>query len=395
VPDRVPGLFKTHRGIGRPDFEQVALVLQGGGALGAYQAGVFQALEEAEIGIDWIAGVSIGAVNAALVAGSEKTSRLRNLRRFWSDVSSSCPGPGLAGTLLPALTSAEDVRVALNHLSALTTTLVGAKSLMQPRLPPPWLMPRGADGATSFYSAKPLKDALERYVDFERINAGAIRLSLGAVNVTTGNFVYFDSRSHRITSDHVLASAALPPTFAAVDIEGEAYWDGGVVSNTPLDWVAESEPRRDTLVFQVDLWNTRGQRPTDLAEVLTRLKEIQFASRTRASTTSFRRLQRLRNLTAEFLAGLPPDQKCSPLARKLASEVEQKAFRIVQCIYHARPHQGSTKDFEFSELNASEHWQAGYNDAVRTLRHPEATARPDFNGAGGVGTFDIAVNSRL
>jgi NTE family protein len=257
------------------------------------------------------------------------------------------------------------------------------------------MMPRGSAGATSLYDNQPLRDALERFVDFDRVNANEVRLSVGAVNIRTGNFVYFDAATNKIGPEHIMASAALPPTFPPVEIEGEFYWDGGLVSNTPLEWVAEGEPRRDTLVFQVDLWNTRGQRPTDIAEVATRQKEIQYASRTRASTNSFRRLQRLRNSAADMLADLPAEVQRRPSAQRLAEEVERKVFRIVHCIYHAQPHQGSTKDFEFSKLNIQEHWRTGYNDAVRTLRHPEALSRPDFEVAEGVATFDVAVDGRL
>jgi NTE family protein len=388
-------LLRSHRGIGRPDFEQVALVLQGGGALGSYQAGVFQALEESRIEVDWIAGVSIGAVNAALVAGSPKGRRLEALKQFWAEVSTDPIFSTWLDVLRPASLEAEDVRVVLNHLSAATALSTGVRSMFTPRFPPPWLMPRGGAGATSFYDSQPLRDALERFVDFDRINAKEMRLSVGAVNIRTGNFVYFDSETTSIAPAHILASAALPPTFPPVEIDGEFYWDGGLVSNTPLEWVAEGEPRLDTLVFQVDLWNTRGQRPTDLAEVATRQKEIQYASRTRASTNAFRRLQRLRNSAAEALADLPVEMKRRPSVQRLAAEVEQKVFRIVHCIYHAQPHQGSTKDFEFSKLNIQEHWRTGYNDAVRTLRHPEALSRPELDGTEGVATFDLAVDGRL
>lgn len=387
-------LLRTHRGLERPDFERIALVLQGGGALGAYQAGVFQALEEARISPDWIAGVSIGAINAALIAGSPPEDRLPALKSFWEEVSREPPWVEWLQDLPRGLLESEDVRGALNHLSALSAFTFGVNGVYGARLMPAWFWPRGASEATGFYDPWPLKAALDRYVDFDRINSGDIRLSVGAVNVRTGNFVYFDTCSEDIRAEHILASAALPPTFPPVEIDGDLYWDGGIVSNTPLDWVVQSDEQHDTLVFQVDLWNTRGQPPLDIAEVITRQKEIQYASRTRASTDSFRRLQRLKNATAEVLAGLPPDQAARPAIRRLAREVERKVFRIVHLIYHARPHQGTTKDFEFSRINTQEHWLAGYHDAVRTLRHPEALARPAFEQADGVATFDIAVDGR-
>jgi len=393
--DGPANLLRTHRRLARPDFEQIALVLQGGGALGSYQAGVYQAIEEAGVDLDWIAGVSIGAVNAALIAGSPKGSRLETLEKFWAEVSTDPFCTACLQAMPRAFAEAEDVRTALNHISATTALIAGVTSLYTPRIPPPWLMPRGGLEATSFYDAKPLRDALERFVDFDRINAGPARFSVGAVNIGTGNFVYFDAKDSRIRAEHILASAALPPTFPPVEIDGEFYWDGGLVSNTPLQWVVDSEPHRDTLVFQVDLWNTRGQRPSDLAEVATRQKEIQYASRTRASTDAFRRLQRLRNSAADVLAELPEEMRRLPAMKRLAQEVERKVFRIVHLIYHSQPHQGSTKDFEFSKLNVEEHWRTGYNDAVRTLRHPEALSRPELAVSEGVATFDVAVDGRL
>lgn len=390
-----PRLLKTHRGLARPDFEQISLVLQGGGALGSYQAGVFQALDEAGIALDWIAGVSIGAVNAALIAGTAPGDRVAKLRTFWDEISSDPWCLAWQRALPPEVIQSEPFRVGLNHLSALSAAAMGVPSLYSPRPMPAWLWPPGTPSATSLYDTTLLRQALARFVDFDRINAGPMRFSVGAVNIRTGNFDYFDTATSRIRLEHVLASAALPPMFAPVEIDGDHYWDGGLVSNTPLQWVVESEPQRDALVFQVDLWNTRGQCPTDLAEVVTRQKEIQYASRTRASSDTFRRLQRLKNTVSEALADLPQELRSMPSIRRLEEHVDRTAFRIVHLIYHSRTHQGTTKDFEFSRLNIDEHWQIGHDDAVRTLRHPEALARPDPNGTDGVATFDIAINGRL
>ncbi|OYX33792.1 MAG: hypothetical protein B7Y99_06765 [Caulobacterales bacterium 32-69-10] len=377
----------------RPDFEQIALVLQGGGALGSYQAGVFEALDECGIALDWIAGVSIGAVNAALIAGNAPERRLEALRGFWREVSADPWGVDWLRVLAPGLVQMEPFRVGLNHLSAATASTFGVRSMFAPHPIPPWLSPPGSRNAVSLYDSDPLKAALTRFVDFDRINVGPMRFSVGAVNIRTGNFDYFDTANTRIRLEHVLASAALPPMFPPVEVDGELYWDGGLVSNTPLQWVAEGEPKLDTLVFQVDLWNTRGQAPGDLTDVVTRQKEIQYASRTRASTDAFRRIQRLKNAVSEALADLPPEVCALPQVRKLAAEVDRKVFRIVHLIYHARPHQGATKDFEFSRLNVEEHWRSGYEDAANTLYRPEALARPDLDVTEGVATFDIAVDS--
>ena len=395
MPTSPPLLHKTHKGLPRPDFSRISLALQGGGALGSYQAGVYEALDEAGIELDWIAGVSIGAINAALIAGNPPGERIATLRAFWNEVSSEPCGATWLNCLPPELTGAEVVRAGLDHLSAVTTAIGGVPSMLAPRPLPAWAWPAGSANALSLYDSNPLRESLARFVDFDRINAGPMRFSVGAVNIRTGNFGYFDTAAHQIRLEHVLASAALPPMFPPVEVDGEHYWDGGLVSNTPLQWMVECEPPEDSLVFQVDVWNTRGEDPTDLAEVITRQKEIQYASRTRAGSNTFRQLQRLKNAVATALGELPAEIRQLPSIRRLEDKVDRKQFRIVQLIYHALPHHGSTKDFEFSRLNIEEHWQTGYNDAVRTLRHPEALSRPELDIAEGVATFDVAVNGRL
>jgi NTE family protein len=270
--------------------------------------------------------------------------------------------------------------------------MAGAAGFFTLRQPAPWLHPYGALEATSFYETKLLKSTLERLVDFDRINAGEMRFSVGAVNVRTGNFVYFDNETHTIRPEHVMASGSLPPSFPAVEIEGEFYWDGGLISNTPLQWVVEQGPRQDTLAFQVDLWSARGELPGNLADVVTRQKEIQYSSRTRANTDQFKRYQRARNALAGLLSKLPPDLLASEEAKMLSSIADHKVYNIVQLIYRSKHYEGHSKDYEFSRLSMEEHWRAGYHDAVRTLRHPEAVQRP--RNQEGVSTFDLAVDGR-
>jgi NTE family protein len=291
-------------------FERIALVLQGGGALGAYQAGVYEALAEASIQPNWIAGISIGAINAAIIAGNPPNSRIDRLREFWTQVSSdgswSCFGDPSFG-----IARGDMVRNFHNKMSAGFALTRGARGFFAVRPVPPWLQPVGTIEATSFYNTSALKRTLERLVDFDRLNAGVTRFSGGAVNVRTGNFVCFDSTTHTIGPEHIMASGALPPGFPAVEIEGEQYWDGGLVSNTPLQWVVDAEPRRDTLAFQVDLWRARGEFPRNMFEVMTREKEIRYSSRTRAGTDQFKYVQRLRHALAGLLEKLPEDLKSS------------------------------------------------------------------------------------
>jgi len=298
------GEAESHRPRNHPSFERVVLLLQGGGALGAYQAGVYQGLAEANLHPDWVAGISIGAINAALIAGNSPEKRLERLREFWEAVST----PPLGVPHLAAVTISDDMmRRVVNQTRALGILLFGAPHFFKPRVPPPMAWLTSAVGQLSYYDVSPLKATLERLVDFDRINAGAPRFSVGAVNVASGDFTYFDNTSHRITPAHVIASGSLPPGFPATEIDGEYYWDGGIVSNTPLLWVLESQPRQDTLAFQVDLWSALGPHPRNFAEAEVREKEIRFSSRTRAATDRYKHAQRLRIAFATLLKKLPAE----------------------------------------------------------------------------------------
>jgi NTE family protein len=375
----------------RLPFETVALVLQGGGALGAYQAGVYEALAEHRIHPDWIAGISIGAINAAIIGGNPPSDRVDRLREFWTLVTSNRYWPWF-GDMGFGCAKGEVARNLLSQISAGLAVVSGAPSFFAARPTPPWLQPAGTIEATSVYDTRDLKRTLERLVDFDRLNAGPVRFSAGAVNVRTGNFVYFDTVTHTIQAEHVMASGALPPGFSAIEIDGEHYWDGGLVSNTPLEWVANGTPRRDTLAFQVDLWSARGEFPRNMLDVTTREKEIRYSSRTRAATHQFKHVQKLRGAVAELLEKLPDDLKKSPEARLLSAEADRKVYSLVHLIYHPRSYETHSKDYEFSRLSMEEHWRAGYHDAVRTLRHPEALRRPTSHER--VLTFDLAVDGR-
>jgi len=384
-----PHLTKAEQ---RLPFECVALLLQGGGALGAYQGGVYEALAEANIHPDWIAGISIGAINGAIIAGNPPHSRVDRLREFWTQVTSSAPWDWL-GNPFGDFARSDDTRNVLNQMSANFAVASGATGFFSARAMMPWFQPNGTLGATSFYDTSDLKHTLERLVDFDRLNAGMTRFSAGAVNVRTGNFVYFDTSTHKIAPEHVMASGALPPGFPAVEIDGEQYWDGGLVSNTPLQWVIESDPRRqDTLAFQVDLWSSQGALPRNLAEVATRHKEIQFSSRTRASTGQFKNVHRVQRALDALLRRLPADFEENDDLKILKSVASDKIYNIIHLIYRAQNYEGHSKDHEFSRLSMQDHWRAGYHDAVRTLRHPEVLARP--TSLDGVFTFDLERDGR-
>jgi len=389
VSGRRPPHRKSHVATGRPPFERIALILQGGGALGAYQAGVYQALAEANLHPDWVAGISIGAINSALIAGNPPKKRVQRLRTFWETVSA----PPFGMPFLAALEGRDEfTHTLINQVSSLGALIGGAPGFFQPRVPPPFLYPNGAPEALSYYDVAPLRATLEALVDFDLINSGAMRFSVGAVNVRSGNFVYFDNTTYQICPEHVMASGSLPPGFPPTEIEGEYYWDGGLVSNTPLDWVLDSRPGRDTLAFQVDLWSARGEFPRNLIEAETRQKEIRYSSRTRLATNQFKKKQILRRAAAQLLAKIPKELLQTPQAEMLAFEADEKVYNLVQLIYRTRHYEGNSKDYEFSRRTMEEHWQSGYNDAVRTLRHPEVLQRPQ--GLDGVFTFDLAVDGR-
>jgi NTE family protein len=377
------------RGKQRPPFERIALLLQGGGALGAYQAGVYEALTEANLEPDWVAGISIGAVNAALIAGNVPEKRVEKLREFWEAVST----PPLGVPYLKSIEITHELtRRLVNQTRACSTLLLGAPNFFTPRMLPPYFGFANRADAVSYYDVTPLRSTLERLVDFDCINSNRMRFSVGAVNVRTGNFIYFDNRTDHIGPAHIIASGSLPPGFPATEIEGEYYWDGGLVSNTPLQWMLDNRPHQDTLAFQVDLWSADGELPCNLQEAEVRQKEIQYSSRTRAATNQFKYAQTMRRAVRQVLMDLPDDRKTRPEVEMLAKEVDEKVYNIVHLIYHSKRYEGASKDYEFSRRTMEEHWRSGYEDAVRSLRQPELFQRP--NNPEGVQTFDFCKKRR-
>lgn len=355
-----------------------ALVLQGGGALGAYQAGVYAALSETDLQPHWIAGVSIGAINAALIAGNAPDKRVDRLREFWHLVSS---GPAQR---LPAWLGD---RAAQNQWSASMAMLVGIPGFFEPRYSPALLMGAAAP-LLSYYDTTPLKLTLERLIDFDRINACEARFSVGAVDVRTGNSVYFDNTRQRIGPEHIMASGALPPGFAPVHIDGDDYWDGGIVSNTPLQYVLDIHPRSEPLVvLQVDLFNARGEMPRTLSGVLERQKDITYSSRTRMNTDALAANLNLQQAIADLISKLPAQLRNDPSVLAVQAELTHQPIDIFHLIYRDKPYEAESKDYEFSRAAVEEHWEAGARDMRRTLAHPE-TLRSDAT-VNGVTTFDL------
>ena len=357
-----------------------ALVLQGGGALGAYQAGVYEAACAHFNSLDWIAGVSIGAINAALIAGNAPAQRIAKLREFWQQVSSG------AGQSLPDLGGGQS---AAGQWSAMSGMLFGIPGFFTPRMSPALLMGSAAP-VLSYYDTAPLKATLERLVDFDRINAAKkdIRLSVGAVNVKTGNSVYFDNTQHAITAEHIMASGALPPGFPPIHIEGEDYWDGGIVSNTPLQYVLDEHPRSERLVvLQVDLFSAKGPTPHTLGDVAQRQKDITYSSRTRMNTDAASANVNLQQALSDLMGKLPPKLRDDPSVKALRAHMQCEPIDIVHLIYRNQQHELESKDYEFSRSAVGVHWQAGVQDMNATLEHPEWLENATHNG---ITTFDLS-----
>ncbi len=363
--------------------DHTLLVLQGGGALGAYQAGVYEALAENGFAPDWVTGVSIGAINAAIIAGNPVELRVARLREFWEEVSSGLP-------LIPPRIL-DPLRRTLNLVSASTAMSFGVPHFFYPRVPPPFFAPKGTAAALSFYDMTPLRDTLGRLVQFDLINARKTRLAIGAVEVTSGNSKYFDNyrpETGDIVPGHVMASAALPPGFAPIQVGDEFYWDGGLVSNSPLWYVLDEAPDLEALVVQVDLFSASGEMPRDLDAALERAKDIQYSSKTRANTTRAKQMDDVTAAVRRLLAKLPASLRADADAQFLARSTEAHKVSIVQIINRRFDHSSQAKDFEFSRATVRALWDAGRDAVKRTLASPEwplacATHR-------GVRTYDLA-----
>ncbi|GAB3628968.1 membrane protein [Pandoraea terrae] len=346
---------------------QIVLVGQGGGALGSYQAGVYQALHEATLEPDWVIGTSIGAINGAIIAGNRPVNRLERLQRFWDQVDHHLYAD--AAGALPVIGEA---------LADLSTVTAGIPSFFAPN---PWAwwgvyVPVGVEHA-AFYSAAPLRTTLADLVDFGHINDKATRLTVGAVNVRSGEMRYFDSSREPLGPDHVMASAALPPAFPAVRIEGELFWDGGLYSNTPIEVVFEEVPRRNSVVFAVSLWQPSGPEPQSIWQVLGRRKDIQLASHVNSHLSSQRQMHRLRRVIGELGKAIPTGERDTPHVKTLLSYGCQTTMHVCRLVVPPLEGENPAKDISFSPNAVQGRWQAGYEDAIRMIERAPWTTESD------------------
>jgi NTE family protein len=372
-----------------PAKAQRVLVLQGGGALGSYQAGAYQALCHFDFEPEWIAGISIGAINAAIIAGNPREKRVGRLKEFWEMVSAPVPWNPIG--------SGERGRSLFNETSAALIATFGVPGFFIPRFPPAPLWPQGSPQSQSYYDTAPLRKTLERLVDFDRINDLKTRLSVGAVSVTSGNFRYFDNvefkkLGKKIGPEHIMASGALPPGFPSIEIEGEHFWDGGISSNTPLDYVLDAEVNNDLLIFQVDLFSARGLLPVSLLEAAEREKDIRFSSRTRLNTDKNGQVHNARKALRDLMGKLPDYLRNDPSVEILCQAAKENTVTVVHLIYRSKNYESSSKDYDFSHVGMVEHWGAGARDVHLSMRHKEWLERPqsgetmvtyDLSGEGG------------
>jgi NTE family protein len=368
---RTPHLEQTVHADGwRPErCDRVALVLQGGGALGAYQAGVYQALHEAHIEPDWVCGVSIGAINSAIIAGNPPERRLERLQIFWDRITSR--------KIWHYTPDGDIYRKARNFASSFMTTTLGQPGFFTPHMSNPWLSATGARTATSYCDTEPLRQTLLELVDFDMINEKRIRFAVGAVNVLSGNFIYFDNARDEIIPEHIMASGALPPALPMVKVGTDHFWDGGIVSNTPLQHLLDQEDSLNSLVFQVDLFSARGALPRDIQDVMARHKDIMYSSRTRHNTDVYRKTHNLKVSLFKALSRIPEDQ-LSDEERQLKTAIgNQPEIAILQLIYQQKAYEGDAKDHEFSGTSMREHWMSGHEDTKRTLKRRDWIRMPD------------------
>lgn len=366
--------------------DHVALLLQGGGALGSFQAGVYEKLDELAIEVDWVAGISIGAINAAIIAGNPPEQRMERLKTFWDKVSGGMPNFWLPDN--------DHIREAAHLAAAGAVAMFGVPGFFRPHFLPAAFLPEGSAGAISYYDTTPLVETLNALVDWDRLNDGPVRISVGAVDVESGNFAYWDNRgpdgdcrsNTRIDARHVMASGALPPGLPPVEIDGRYYWDGGLVSNTPLSHVLDRQ-RGDLLVFQVDLFPAEGPMPKQMTDVWSRQKDIQYSSRTRQVTDQYLRLRREHKAIRAVLNHLPAEMCDDPAVQQVRALLDDGSVNIVHLIYRSRAWESGARDFEFSRATMLDHWSQGREAVESAMHQGDLIARNIMDGASAA--FDL------
>ncbi|MCW5588346.1 MAG: patatin-like phospholipase family protein [Legionellales bacterium] len=365
-------------------FERVAYVFQGGGALGAYQVGVYQALTEADYQPDWIAGISIGSINGAIIAGNPPEQRLNKLQEFWRRIAHQ-------HVFLPPDNSI--FRNYYNIFSAQQALLFGQPDFFSPRTVNPWWSYSTKPEELSYYDFSPLRQTLYELIDFDLLNQAKIKLSIGAVNIKTGRLIYFNNKKYDIYPEHIMASCALPPGFPAVIVGKDRYWDGGIFSNTPLSIILDSKTKLDTLCFMVDLFSGIGKLPTNMDEILERHKDISYSGQSRRMLKLFTDKQNLRRAIARLGEKLTPEQHDDPEIQKILNKGNPKTLHVAHLVYAAKDTDRFSKDYNFSSHAISDHMEAGYANAKALItQSPWYLAHP--KDVGGL-VYEAPLNPRM
>jgi len=357
LTDHSDRYFCEHERTGASGPGTIVLVFQGGGALGAYQAGVYEAMQSRGVDPDWLVGTSIGAINASLIACKRPERRVPALREFWNRVQDKSLWHEWA--VWPQLTQS---------LSYLSTIQNGIPGFFTPNplavLGPHFPMPPEKAG---YYSTQPLEETLTDLLHFDLLAQSGIRLTVGAAHVRSSRMHYFDSRDIALSVKHILASGALPPAFPAVRIDGELYWDGGILSNTPTEVVFDDVPRRDALIFSVHMWNPDGPEPTTLWDVAHRQKDIQYSSRIATQIVRLQQTHHLRHVIAELARKLPDEHRQAAAIRELTADGCLTQMHVVRLLVPRLAYEDQTKDVDFTPAGISQRWQAGYADTLAAL----------------------------
>jgi NTE family protein len=345
---------------------QIVLVLQGGGALGAYQAGVYEALHEAHVEPDWVIGTSIGAINGAIIAGNPREQRIDRLKQFWEQV--AYRGSATSGWL-PVLDEW------LRNLSIMTR---GIPAFFAPSPAAMFgIHPAGIMEPAAIYSTVPLRETLLSLIDFSYLNSKETRLTVGAVSVGSGRMRYFTNRDAPLDVDHVMASAAFPPGFPSVRLEGESWWDGGIYSNTPLEAVLDDHPRSDSVIFAVQLWPAHGREPKSVWQAMSRQRDIQYSSRSESHLERQKQIHRLRHVIRELEQYIPADQRDTPEVRELLGWGCGTTMQVIELDAPRLAGDDLHKDIDFSTSGIQRRWAAGYENTVRMLEKAPWREAPD------------------
>ncbi|MBA3535981.1 MAG: patatin-like phospholipase family protein [Tatlockia sp.] len=355
----------------KQSYDRIACVFQGGGALGAYQVGAFRAIHERGYQPDFIAGVSIGAVNGAIIAGNKPADQMDKLTEFWDTISPKLWSYREIWEEPIDYQSIDVMHHFQNQIGAMQSLFFGLDGFFKPRPIPPSIFTQDNPDKLSYYETSELRATLERLIDFDRINSKKITLCLGAVNIVSGEMIFFNNQSEVITPDHILASAALPPAFPAVKIGENYYWDGGIYANTPLVTVLDALPELDTLCFVIDCFSLKGKLPETMDEVEERQKDIRYGSHSRRLTNIYTSRQNLQVAINVLSHHLTAEAKKNPVIQELLELGHEKRFSVVHIIYNGTPFAHAFKDYNFMRSAINSRLKVGYHDAIAVLDKPD------------------------